>query len=542
MSGPWEDYSTESGPWADYVKDDAVKPAEFTAGVLRKFKQGASLGFGDELSGALKATFGGRGAEGKSWSERYDNARNYERSAYDKAGARTGVFGSAAELLGSIAPSIGAGEIVGAAGAARVAAPAARALLPASGEASSALPALRNAFPAASRAVPNPLAEAMATGSLTGSVQSVGDTEDKMDAPLAAVKGAVVGSLGGAAGYGAGRGLERLARFTNTAPRVSQAPTTDAIRAQAQEAYDRFTNAGGLFTQTGLNDLSGAIRGRLTEMGWQPELGPKVQAFNRAMERARMGSGVPNGAEGLNQTATPAQIQNLRRVAGKVADSNDPTERAYGSAIIDEIDNFLGNVHANPEHYAALPGAATNISDDLAEGNRLWTQYSKASTVEDALGRAERRAASTYSGGNENNAMRQEMRRIYERMLRRGGLSEDERAAFETAIRGGRTENIARLMGKLAPSRGGLSTWANIGAGAGTGGATLPITALAEGMKVLGDRATRRNLDEVSRVIRAGGRRRSVEPAPNAVERGAEYLPWLLSGPGGAGSVRGLLD
>jgi len=39
----------------------ASPAADFTAGMMRKFKQGAALGFGDEASAALKGVFGGRG-------------------------------------------------------------------------------------------------------------------------------------------------------------------------------------------------------------------------------------------------------------------------------------------------------------------------------------------------------------------------------------------------------------------------------------------------------------------------------------------------
>ena len=293
--------------------------AQFTADMLRKFKQGAALGFGDEASGALKAAFGGRGAEGDTFAERYRNARDYERAAYDRATDRTGLYGTAAEFAGSIAPGMAAGEIVGAAGAARSALPALQ------GATRTALPAIEGAAPSAARAASaGPLANAMATGALTGAAQGVGDTTDIMDAPVAALGGGVVGSLGGALGYGAGKGLERLARVTNTTPRVAAAPATDDLKAAAQGYYDRFTNAGGVFTQQGLDDLSGAVRGRLGEMGWQPELGPKVNAFNRAMARAQRGSGAPSGSGNLNQVATPQQIQNLRRVAGKVAESADP--------------------------------------------------------------------------------------------------------------------------------------------------------------------------------------------------------------------------
>jgi hypothetical protein len=531
MSGPWEDYAHLDGPWHDYVaaaQPDTVTPAEYTADILRKFKQGASLGFGDEASGALKATFGGRGAEGATWGERYQHARDYERAAQEKASKDAPVSSFLAEMAGSVAPSIAAGGIAGlAGGAGRVAA-------------TTTLPAVRTAALPVARAAAPAIGNAIGTGAIVGGVQGVGDTTDIGQIPLAAVRGGALGMAGGAAGYGLGKVAQKAANLTNTSPRVAPAPTTDEVKAAAQAAYDRFQNAGGLYTQGGINDLAQRAQQVLTDANWQPELAPGISGFNRAMHRLQVGSGVPHGAGNLPQTATPAQIQNIRRVATGLRDSAGANnyQRNLGSQLAGEVDNFLET--ADPSHYASPPGGATSdqLADDLKEANRLWSQYSKADTVDEALSRAQLRAASTYSGGNENNAMRQELRRIYEK--RKGRWTPDEDAAFQTAIRGGKVENIARMLGKLAPSRGGLSTWANIGAGAGTGGATLPLTALAEGAKVIGDRATKRNLEEVSRVIRAGGSRTPAAPPPNALQRLSEMFPQLFSGPAAQG-FEGLL-
>lgn len=515
------------------AKTIASSPAAFTADMLRKFKQGAALGFGDEASAALKATFGGRGAQGATWGDRYQGARDYERSAYDKATANTGIFGAGAELLGSIAPSIGAGELVGAAGAARSAAPIARNLLPAAEGAGAALPALPGAIPTAARTAANPLANAMGTGALVGSVQSVGDTEDKMDAPLAAVKGAVVGSLGGAAGYGAGRGLEKLSGFTNTAARVKDAPTTDQLRKAAQSKYAEFENAGGLYTQEGLNALSDALDARLAT--WQPELAPGVHGLRRAMDRLRVGNAAPGAAPLLN-TATPTGLQNLRMVAEGVRDTaNNKYQSRLGRGLVEEIDNFIANPQA--EHYI---GSQSGLKS-LSEANKLWQQFSKAEAVDKAFEKALNRAGSTYSGGNENNAVRQNLRSYWEKRGQ-GGFTPDENAAFKTAVRGGTAENVARGVGKLAASRGGLSAMAQLAAMLHSPHVAIPLEMTAEGAKYLGDRLTRRNLEEVSRVIRSGGTRRAAAVAPNAIQRGAAYLPQLLSGPGGAVAVRGLLD
>lgn len=517
--------------------------------LLAQGVQGATLGWADDARAALGAArdvvknpLGER-----SFSDYYTLEKAMQDEQLAEARKATGMAGTAAEVAGSFLPGSVIGKGVGA--LASRAFPAARAT-PAAAELigqSETLPAVVGFnLPSVATAAPqaanvaaraaspmSAIGRAATEGAIAGAIQGAGDDSN-------ATYGGALGALGGVAGYGVGRGLEGLARFTNTTPRVAQAATTDEIKTAAQQAYNRFTNAGGVFTQDGLNDLAGSVKNRLAEMGWQPELAPKVTAFNRAMERARVGSGAPSGTGSLNQTASPSQIQNLRRVAGKIRDSADNTESAYGQAIIDEIDTFL----ATPKegNFAGMPGVSQQqLSRDLSEANRLWTQYSKADAVDEALRRSELRAASTYSGGNENNAMRQELRRLYEK---RGpeSFTADERAAFETAIRGGRVENIARLLGKLAPSRGGLSTWANIGVGAGTGGATLPLTALAEGAKVVGDRATRRNLEEVSRVIRGGGNRRNVNVQPNQLQMLMRQLTPMLAAPGGAAAVRGLLD
>ena len=510
--------------------------------LLAQGVQGATLGWADDARAAIGAArdvvknpFGNR-----DFSDYYNLEKAMQDEQLKDAQKSTGMAGTAAEIAGSFLPGAAISKGVGALAsrafpAASSAAQAASTLPAITGAVDGSLPALASLQPAASTAAQRGLSalpRAMVEGGIAGGIQATGDDSN-------ATYGGALGAIGGAAGYGLGKGLERLAGFTNTAPRVAQANTTDDLKAAAQSAYDRFTNAGGVFTQEGLNDLAGSVRGRLADMGWQPELAPKVNAFNRAMERARVGSGAPSGTAGLNQTATPEQILNLRKIAGKISNSNDATESSYGQAIKEEIDRFLATPREG--NFAGAPGVdQAQLSSDLSEANRLWTQFSKADTVDEGLRRAELRAASTYSGGNENNAMRQELRKIYET---RGpqSFTPDERAAFETAIRGGRVENVARMLGKLAPSRGGLSTWANIGAGAGTGGATLPITALAEGAKVVGDRATRRNLEEVSRVIRGGGNRRDVNVSPNQLQLLMRRLAPSLAAPGGAAAVRGLL-
>ena len=527
----------------DWLDANPSARHSYANNLLAQGVQGATLGWGDEARAAIGAArdviknpFGNRG---------FNDYYNLEKAMQDEqlkdASKSTGMAGTAAEIAGSFLPGSMIGKGVGALAsrafpAATQTAQAASNLPAIAGATEASLPALASLQPAATTAAQRGLSglpRAMVEGGIAGGIQGAGDDSN-------ATYGGILGAAGGGLGYGLGKGLERLASATNTAPRVSQAASTQDIENAAQAAYDRFTNAGGVFTQQGLNDLAGSVRNRLTEMQWQPELAPKVTAFNRAMERARVGSGAPSGTAGLSQTATPGQILNLRKIARKISDSKDATESAYGQAIKDEIDNFL----ATPKegNFASLDGSAPQeqLASDLSEANRLWTQFSKADAVDEAFDKALNRAGSTYSGGNENNAIRQNLRSYWEKRGRKG-FTPDENAAFQLAVRGGQVENAARMLGKLAPSRGGLSTWANIGAGAGTGGATLPITALAEGAKVVGDRATRRNLEEVSRVIRGGGVRRNTNVSPSQMEILMRQLTPSLAAPAGAALVRGLL-
>jgi hypothetical protein len=493
-------------------------------GLASRVLQGGTLGFGDEILAGLETPIE-MARRGVGPSEGYKYAKAFQDVKRDEARRNTGAFGTAAEIGGSFLPS---GVV--AKGVQRFfGAPAAAGTALTTGGSATNLPAVAGqVLPKAQKL--NPFGQSVATGAITGGVQGAG--EEGTDG---IVPGMVAGAAGGAAGHALGSVLDRGAGLVNGAPRVAPAPSTDAIHDAAQNAYDAFTNAGGLFTQQGVNDLSSAIRTRLQNEGWAPELAPQVTALLRRLESYRQG-----GASGVGQM-TPRELQTLRKIASNISKSADDQTSFYGGVLTDELDNFLSV--ANPAHFTGRPGGASqaDLAYTLQGANKLWSQYKKSADIDLAKWKAENRAASTYSGGNENNAFRQNLKSLWEKRGREG-FTPDENAAFQTAVRGGTAENVARGVGKLAASRGGLSAMAQLAAMLHSPHIAIPLEVTAEGAKYLGDRLTRRNLEEVSRVVRNGGVRRTAAPPAGKLQNFTRQMSPYLAGPAGAFAVRGLLD
>jgi hypothetical protein len=523
--------------------------AGFVPGMMRKFKQGAALGFGDEGSALLKGIFGGRGAVGNTLGERYNSALDYERRALDAADKSTGWYGTGAELVGSIPASIAGGEVfTGLRGlmAGKKAVEAgvplltrAGASLPAVTEgAGASLPAIAGsvapraaAAPAASKASYEALKNSMGAGAVTGAVQGAGDADTIAQMPDQMLKGSLVGAAGGAAGHAIGAGVRGAAAMTNAAERVARSPSTERLKGTAQAFYDQFENSGGRYTPAFIGDMRTALMKKLQSEGWSSSITSKPVGVMRELDKLKqmdaMGLGMP----------TPTQIQNVRNMIQNIRRSDDDNEARFGSMLMDEFDNLL----TNPADHHFVGGDGRVSAANLAEGNKHWRSYSKANELDDAMWRAQNRAGSTYSGGNINNAMRQNLRAVWEKNGT-GNYTPDENAAMELGVRGSRIENLMRKLGNFSPLKGPVSALAVGSILHDYPELAAIITGVTHGAKITGDQLTKRNVNEAMRVVRAGGTRNPVLPPPNAIQRGAARATRPFGGMAGAAAVRGLLD
>ena len=403
-----------------------------------------------------------------------------ERAKTQSARDRAGVPGMFAEAGGALAP----------------AAPIARGV----GAVAGFLP----------RALGGAYTQAGATGAALGAGSALGNDTD-------VATGAAIGAGAGVAGQGLANalmgGVGKLAGAFNKKPEI---PTPQGIKQAAQSAYQAADDAGVIVRPEAVSGLRQRVEGKLADLGWTPEGAPQLLGSLRRM----------NAMDGENVTLKG--LDKLRSIASEASAAPDPFARKAAGRIVGEIDDFLANLKPTD----VLTGNANAGVGALKEARELWTRNVKGQKLAEALGSADLRAASTGSGGNLDNATRQNVRRLLERGR---NWTPDERAALEEVVRGTPSQNALRLVGKLSPSGNGLM--AALGVGATAANPAMAIAPIAGmGAKAASDRMTQNNVKKLAEIIAVGGSRSATEAAPNAVQRltqsERERLARLLMGVG----------
>jgi hypothetical protein len=321
-------------------------------------------------------------------------------------------------------------------------------------------------------------------------------------------------------GYGefAGGVVGGLAGAARRVPATSAAPTIDQLRAQARAAYDAADRAGVVYTPNGVTRLGVDVVNDLANDAYLPSMQPKIKSVLDHLNEISQGNVTLKG------------IDTLRKAAGNAAKSGDATERMMASKIIDRIDEFV----AKPQQGDILMGDAQAGADALQNARALYHRMSKADKIDAALENADLQSASTYSGGNIDNATRQKLRPMISRNNKQNrGWTPDEAAMLRKVVRGGGlTQNVLRRVGKLSPENGGLMAQLSLlggGGGAVAGLGPLGFAPSAAGFvaKRAADAMTRSNVADLLDTVRRG----QAYQAPSAgrmLTRAAAPLPGNL--------------
>jgi hypothetical protein len=281
------------------------------------------------------------------------------------------------------------------------------------------------------------------------------------------------------------------------------------LKAASGKAYDAADNAGVILKPTAVQRLAKEVQDDLAEFGYMPELQPKVGAFLGRLNTM------------ANDNVTLKGVDQLRKAAGLMGKSLEPSEREIARQIIKKIDKHLDDLDPRD----ILPGKGVDMRGGvsaLKEARRLWGMQRKAEMIEEAVEKAANNAAAAHSGGNIDNALRQQFRSILNNPKKSRGLSRDERAAMELIVRGVKGERLLRTLAKLSPNGNGLMAILQMGGIGALGPQALVAPAVGIPAKMAAERLTPSRIDQLSRVVRAGGDAASTRAAPNAAQRLAQ--------------------
>lgn len=435
--------------------------------------------FGDEIASGLNAPL--RAAREWWQGDGFDVGRAYDRNMQVEAELqrRRDERSPIASTVGSIAGGIGAAAPLAAGGASF----------------------LTGAKPTLGSMVGRGAAEGAAYGAAYGAGEGRGLADRGYNALQGAGMGAAIGGATGAIGRIGAGGSGQAA-----------IPSVDDLRAAGQAAYQQADQAGVIFSPKAVERLKMDIGRKLVDMGYDPALQPGAAAVVRRIDDL------------AGRNVTLSGLDSLRKVA---SNGYVPGNKSNNKAISDIV-NAIDELVTNPSAAEVLTGNAQAAAGALKSAREMWSRVSKAERVADAISRAELRASSTGSGGNVDNAIRQNLRRILEKPR---GFTQAEQEALRKVVEGSPGQNALRLAGKLSPSGNGLMAALGIG---GTMVNPLVGAASLGGMaaKTVADGMTHQNARALDALIRGGGQ--VAQPQLSALRRtiiealtrgGAQTLP-----------------
>jgi len=511
MAGPWEDYQNIEGPWTEYQKasnEETPKTNQGWRGDVAAAMRGAreQIPFGRDLGALLKS---------------YTNNVPFEeekrrQEARDAALAKEHPW------------SYGAGEVAG--GIGTVLAPE----LAGIGMASKALKgeqavakALTPYLGTTDAKIATALGSGMASGAAQGAVHGLG-TGTSLDERLGhaaeeAAVGAPLGLAGTALGHAASRGLRKAGEIAGRVAPLPKGPTSEEILKRGSAAYD-LARAQDLFIGAPhVASMVNNLEGKLAREGYRPKLHPKI---GPALDELRSHSGAMT-LDDLDQ------IYRLTRSAA--VDWTDRDQQRIAGIFRGHINNFLDTLH--PTQTWSRTGSPTAAVSSLKQGRQLWKQGRKMEQIQEMINAAKDRAQTSGTGGNYNNTLRQEARKLHNEAKRHPRMwTTDELQALKELYGGTISQNTARLLGRFSPAHHPLIGTAEVIAGLSNPTAALGMAAAGLGAHMAEDQLTNMAKKNLVNIVAAKGDKSRVpqlNPMESLVGRqaGAIGVPSFMASP-----------
>jgi hypothetical protein len=277
----------------------------------------------------------------------------------------------------------------------------------------------------------------------------------------------------------------------------------DALRAAKDAAYKVTDDLGVAYSPKAYDNVLVGIAQDIKAAKINPN---RHKAAYSVMEDLVAQRGKPMTLTELDQWR---QIIRRDLITPSYTNKEMAADAEFGQMMLDKIDDFIATAAGRD----VISGNAAEAAPAILNARDLNTRYRKAETLADALYKAKLQTEATGSGGNINNAIRQQLKSILTNPKRVKGFTHQERQMMESIVRGGKVENLMRLVGKLSPSGNGLMAALGIGGTAMNPAlAAAPLAGMAA--KGMADNATLSKAAQLQELVASG----KIKPLPRPMQ------------------------
>jgi hypothetical protein len=292
------------------------------------------------------------------------------------------------------------------------------------------------------------------------------------------------------------------ARMVRGKPKIGTG-NVDALRTAKDAAYKATDDLGVAYSPQAYDNVLVGIAKDIKGAKINPE---RHKAAYSVMQDLVAQRGKPMTLTELDQWR---QIIRRDLITPSYTNKEMAADAEFGQMMLDGIDDFINSAAGKD----VISGDATKAASAILKARELNTRYRKAETLADALYKAKLQTEATGSGGNINNAIRQQLKSILTNPKRIKSFTHQERQMMESIVRGGRVENLMRLVGKLSPSGNGLMAALGIGGTAlNPALAAAPFAGMAA--KGMADNATLSKAAQLQELVASG----KVKPLPRPMQ------------------------
>jgi hypothetical protein len=306
------------------------------------------------------------------------------------------------------------------------------------------------------------------------------------DAAIGAVAGKVADKAIGAIGRGAGALLGK-------APQVMTLPELEAAKKAAYQAVDE---SGFVFPKADAQATANNVQAFLAQKGGKTLYPEASQWVARLNQLASQKGGLPL-----------SQLDDLRGDIYTALVKPGGKDSVIGSKMREEIDGLIKSAAAQ--------------NDLIRTARDLNTRWAKANVVTKRLESADLARGRAYTGKNTDNTIRQKLSPLIDPMhaARLRNATPDEAAALNTVVTGSPMQNAVRTAGTLLDPRGVIGMGLQATGAAKSGGLSLASVPLGMLSTAVSGRMSQQNVQQLLRLIAAGGSKSALAKAPTPASR-----------------------